>query len=342
MASGCSKLRNPTLVLAYASVEDTLSRWHCNKDEGNEKLCTDSLSFAKSQESNHYDEYKLWRVFYCKENDVKEYELEALRSFAIEEGTYNEPVGQTDSSNLRIEVRGLAFGAWQQLNRNVPSHLRFTNSGQVPRFVAVARRKPPWRGPIVVLVGLKYGGNVGAIIRSAVQANVFQAVYIVEERGTRTETSPLFTKTWGVSETGKNKEEVKDKYLSDKDISYYSMWNAPLIEIRRFQTVDQFLKAADEDSGNYSNCCRATVCLDTGRESFSLYSKDAIGLFQSHAGKVMYLVIGAEDTGIPQTIIDCATALVEIPAMSASINVSSAFTACLSTFVLCNSGALDT
>jgi len=36
--------------------------------------------------------------------------------------------------------------------------------------------------PILLLVGLKYRGNVGSIIRAAVQADLFEAVYIIEER----------------------------------------------------------------------------------------------------------------------------------------------------------------
>merc|ERR1712086_812435 len=122
------------------------------------------------------------------------------------------------------------------------------------------------------------------------------------------------------------------------------MWNAPLIYFRRFQTVHQFLIAVEEDNATHNNnnsIPRAMVCLDIGCGSFSLYSKKSIDLFQSAAGKIMYLVIGAEDTGCPNKIIDYATALLEIPAMSASINVSSAFTACLSIFMLCNSGALE-
>jgi len=35
--------------------------------------------------------------------------------------------------------------------------------------------------PILLLVGLKYRGNVGSIIRAAVQADLFEAVYIIEK-----------------------------------------------------------------------------------------------------------------------------------------------------------------
>ena len=40
----------------------------------------------------------------------------------------------------------------------------------------------PEVGPILVLAGLKYRGNVGTIIRSAVQANIFEAIYFIDER----------------------------------------------------------------------------------------------------------------------------------------------------------------
>ena len=290
--------QNAVLVFAHISVEDTLSRWRSCKDKVITKLLpsTSPCCNTNLNEANSNDEYQIWRVFYQRESDVTPAELEELRAFDAD----MEFSGQNDLDNHRIEVTGMAFGAWRELNRNVPSCPMFTNTDQVPRFVAVARRRPPWRGPIAVLVGLKYGGNIGSIIRTVVQANIFQAVHIVEERGTRTETSPLFNKTWGVSDAGKITGDVKEKFLSDKDISYYSMWNAPLIEIRRFKTVDQFLKAADEDNDNYCDAPRATICLDLGYGSFSLYSKDAIELFQSPGGKVMYLVIGAGDTGSPK------------------------------------------
>jgi tRNA C32,U32 (ribose-2'-O)-methylase TrmJ len=36
-------------------------------------------------------------------------------------------------------------------------------------------------GPILVLVGLKYRGNIGSIVRSAVQADFFEAIYLIQE-----------------------------------------------------------------------------------------------------------------------------------------------------------------
>jgi hypothetical protein len=41
---------------------------------------------------------------------------------------------------------------------------------------------PPPAPPILVLVGLKYRGNVGSIVRAAVQADCFGEIHIVEER----------------------------------------------------------------------------------------------------------------------------------------------------------------
>ena len=53
------------------------------------------------------------------------------------------------------------------------------NTTSTVSAVVVVRRKVA-SGPILVLVGLKYRGNVGTIFRTAVQANCFESIYIIE------------------------------------------------------------------------------------------------------------------------------------------------------------------
>jgi tRNA G18 (ribose-2'-O)-methylase SpoU len=54
----------------------------------------------------------------------------------------------------------------------------------------------------------------------------------------------------------------------------------------------------------------------------SLYSKEAMSVL---GGSELYLAMGAEDNGLPDAFIARCTSLVSIPCLSASINVSCAF-----------------
>mmetsp|Transcript_17647 Transcript_17647/g.24899 ORF Transcript_17647/g.24899 Transcript_17647/m.24899 type:complete len:417 (+) Transcript_17647:180-1430(+) len=358
-------------------------------NQGRQSCSSSSSYYSCCRGSAHVKGYELWRVLYCQEDE------NTCREVAMT-GSTSSPSTLHD----KTEWIGLARGAWRELNRNVPQRYRnsgFTGNNpnenhscsnsfndikydqssngvleecqminsstqSLPKYVSVGRIKSPsWSAPIVVLVGLKYGGNIGTIIRSVVQSNAFQAIYFVEERGFRKEqwANNFYCKTWGEPKENDNDKKTESKSKcsnkkqttmpSDKEISYYSMWNAPLIEMKKFATVDEFLIHVDEENlTRIHNCCarsmncdnqekpkpRGIVCLDLGPRSTNLYSKEALELFQSDVGKNMYLVIGAEDTGCPTKIVERANALIEIPAMSASINVSCAFMACLSVYML--------
>ena len=150
MSSVASNLKDATWVSSHASVEEALSRWRRNKTEINDQQCMQSLSAPETQPKPSYEppldnsvicgEYDLWRVFYCKDNNMTEHEEKVFHDFSGERSTNDASAGQKDSLNVNFEVKGLAFGAWRELNRNVPSQLQFTDANQAPRFVAVARR----------------------------------------------------------------------------------------------------------------------------------------------------------------------------------------------------------
>ena len=164
------------------------------------------------------------------------------------------------------------------------------------------------RGPVLVLVNLKYRGNVGTIVRAAVQANCFKAIYFVglggnansgkTKTGTGTDSNELYH--W---------EKNKNKGVKDADISYYSLHNAPLIDKRRFETVHEFLLFA-------GNRRRPIVGIDGGTtlcgESWSLYSKEAAAALNCNSD--IYLAMGAEDTGLPdEFLMQCSSLLHSVP-----------------------------
>lgn len=91
-------------------------------------------------------------------------------------------------SGRKVSVVCLPPSGWKGVLRNVPesSDGQEGKSGEVvavallPNFARLRAAGSP-AGPILVLVGLKYRGNVGTIVRSAVQANFFEAIYIIED-----------------------------------------------------------------------------------------------------------------------------------------------------------------
>ena len=87
--------------------------------------------------------------------------------------------------------------------------------------------------PILVLVGLKFRGNIGTIIRTAVQANYFEAVYIIDAESNNNNNN-------NANDKKKSWEPKDNTKISMKDIYYYSMLNAPLIPIKRFATINEF------------------------------------------------------------------------------------------------------
>ena len=93
--------------------------------------------------------------------------------------------------------------------------------------------------PILVLVGLKFRGNIGTIIRTAVQANYFEAVYIIDAESNNNNNN-------NANDKKKSWEPKDNTKISMKDIYYYSMLNAPLIPIKRFATINEFFSYTAE------------------------------------------------------------------------------------------------
>ena len=156
---------------------------------------------------------------------------------------------------------------------------------------------------------MKYRGNVGTIVRSAVQSNSFEKIYLVEKDKT-------------ASGDEGSQWEVSKSSVSEEEINYYSLQNAPLIDIQRVSSVPEFVLEAKE---NYAQ--RHMVAVELHPRAKSLYTREAIHELRDPA---LVLVVGAEDGGIPNILLDMCQTIVEIPSLSASINVSCAFMAVLS------------
>lgn len=62
------------------------------------------------------------------------------------------------------------FSNTGELKRNIPR----AELSDVSREIVLVDRRPHQRGPVAILSGLKYSGNVGTIVRSAVQSNSFE------------------------------------------------------------------------------------------------------------------------------------------------------------------------
>ena len=228
--------------------------------------------------------------------------------------------------------------------RNVPVERRLeapASEVSTPKTVICVAREPcapEWLpgldGVILVLVGLKYRGNVGSIVRAAVQANLFEEIHIVEiEREMEPEPEPEPKKASGKQQRQQRQRGHREPSdcdpvhlsgaVADKDIVYYSLCNAPLMPIRRFDSVEDFLR--QRETG------RRLVGVDGG----TTYEGDPHNIYSATASAALrkcgYVAVGAEDFGLPDMFIRECDDLVMIPMLSASINVACAFTAVLTT-----------
>lgn len=128
-----------------------------------------------------------------------------------------------------LTITGVPLSCWRGVLKNVPGSLpppegsespttskNFENSRALRlgsfHVILVSLASSSFSpGPILVLQGLRYKGNIGAIIRTAVQANLFQSVVVID---------PVY------DADAKNNDRVEAK-----DVDYYSLMNAPLIDI---------------------------------------------------------------------------------------------------------------
>jgi len=184
--------------------------------------------------------------------------------------------------------------------------------------IAVVLKKAYAPGPILVLAGLRYRGNVGTIVRSAVQANRFEKIVIIDpEEASRPE-----EKVPG--------EKLSNGRISQVDVDYYSMQNAPLIAIERSASLPEWLAGAD--------VTRNAIATALTSDSLDLYAPAAA----SHLSNPnIYLLLGCETTGLPGYLTDSPDCTcLEIPSLSASVNVGCAFSIVLTVMLLAQSGAL--
>ena len=207
---------------------------------------------------------------------------------------------------------------WRGVLRNVPSRdgsaaTEDEYDGVSHCVVVSLRSAAQARGRILVLAGLKYRGNIGTVVRSAVQSNAFRAIWIIRSEGD------------GASGAGGSKADRRG--ATDDELNYYSMQNAPLVPIRRFASAAEFLVAADADA-TAREARRRMVAVELGDRAVHLFSRAAAEVLRE---RDLYVVLGAEDVGTPAAILERCDALLEIPSLSASINVSCAFMAVLTT-----------
>ena len=154
------------------------------------------------------------------------------------------------------------------------------------------------------------------------------------------------------AEPRKKWEKNASKGVSDEDVRYYSLLNSPLIQIKRFATVRDFLRHKVEKE-RATGEQRSLVGVDGGTKvllSLLLHPplplpltlpsqvfgapNPIYGAAATHALRpdlCGYVALGAEDEGLPSALLEACDSLVMIPCLSASINVSCAFMAVLTT-----------
>ena len=157
------------------------------------------------------------------------------------------------------------------------------------------------KGPGLVLQGLRYRGNIGTIVRTAVQCNFFERLVMID---------PDF-----------DPEAHNNSRVAEKDLEFYSMCNSVLLNVDHYGSVEEFRESplAREEGRPW-----LAAALVPG--SVNLYSRSATPLLSSLCLRSGLLFMGSEGLGLPQSIVgDSRCRSVMIPAMSASVNVGVAF-----------------
>ena len=239
-----------------------------------------------------------------------------------EEGGTNCGEGDSRGSTKRHPTfHGLKVASWKGAILNVSGTL--DELADVPedsenraaavgaRYVIAVRLRQAYSpAPILVLAGIRYRGNLGTIVRSAVQSNRFESIIIVDPD----ETAP---KVPG--------EKLSNNRVSPVDVDYYSMQNAPLIPITRVATLHEFMECHRDSD-------RKIVATALNDRSLDVYSDQARDCLND---PLLYLMMGCESAGLPDFVTHsdgCVS--VEIPSLSASINVGCAFSIVLTCMIL--------
>jgi len=127
--------------------------------------------------------------------------------------------------------------------------------------------------------------------------------------------------------------------VTPAEVDYYSIFNAPLVPFLRFASVSLFLRHAlpelapverkedregQEMEGGRGG--RKMVAVESTPDALCLYGAAA----RAHlASPDLYVVVGSEAFGLPRELLQRSHAVVRIPSLSASINVSCALMAVL-------------
>jgi hypothetical protein len=155
----------------------------------------------------------------------------------------------------------------------------------------------------------------------------------------------------------------------EEDIDYYSMFNAPLMKIRQFEAAEDFIAFArtqglgspsqegvratmETEQAGERNITggessqssgsgvvarkRGMVAIEMTDASLDISSAEATTVLQEQG---LYLVMGAEKTGVDQSLLDCCTHSLEIPSLSASVNVACAFSMALTAMLIADRSA---
>lgn len=175
--------------------------------------------------------------------------------------------------------------------------------------------------PIAVMVQLEKPGNLGTIYRSIVQSNLFEGVIIVDggvggsRQGEKTTTTN--------NNSNNNNVKKNPQRISEKDINYYSMCNAPLIGImKRFDDCNAFYNFATKLSK------RKVVATALVPNSLSAYSESGIDLITDPK---VFIMMGSEEHGLPKQVLERGdTTFIHIPTLASSLNVGCAMSMIIS------------
>ena len=257
-------------------------------------------AWSRTTSENH-DLHLCERMIVSKEADAGQ--VDALRA-AINAQRY--PLGG-------IEFCALSPSGFKGLLRNIPSeNKKEMCTSTCAAIVSLTAPNVGERSRMLVLCGLKYRGNIASIVRSAVQSNKFYRIALVN-----------------VEREGDSGAATQPQ-ASDEDIDYYSLYNAPLIGgVMNFKSPDLFLKSVPKS--------RPLVAVEISSNSVNMYSQRGLDALASANACI---VMGAEDVGVPPKILERCKATIEMPSMSASVNVSCAFASVLSSICFADKGAV--
>ncbi|GMI09176.1 hypothetical protein TrVE_jg12651 [Triparma verrucosa] len=226
---------------------------------------------------------------------------------------------KTNDHPSTLTITGVPLSCWRGVLKNVPGSLPPHEGSENPttsksfenfralrlgsfHVILVSLASSSFSpGPILVLQGLRYKGNIGAIIRTAVQANLFQSVVVID---------PVY------DANAKNNDRVEAK-----DVDYYSLMNAPLIDIIYMTDLSEFQSYANSTETNKNRKWLATHLNNSAINMFSPLASPHL-LAAAHTS---FVFLGSEGVGLPDEFIeDSRCTCMRIPSMSSSINVGAA------------------